>query len=113
MRGFASCFFLMSRPPIQTFYLDTKLRILDFLTPSLSLLGTWSLVNDISTRVFNAQIDPGAHPWLQPVYSRPTLPCTRGAAPREKLPAGQSGTLLSSLGFLTQRTPPSSPPGTF
>lgn len=34
---------------------------------------------------------------------RPTLPRTRGAAPREKPPARHSGTLLPSVGFFTQR----------
>ena len=93
MRGFALCFFLIPLPPpcppptaIQTFYFDTEFGSLGFPTPSPSLLGTWSLVN-ISTRVFNAQIDPSLAPAFLNAHSPP--PPARGAKPQEK-PPGQA-----------------------
>lgn len=78
--------FLYYNPPTQTYYFITELCILDFPTSLPSLLVTWSLV-DISTRVFNAQLDPGS---CQSSQRSPTPHSRiRGDAPLEK-PPGQA-----------------------
>lgn len=74
-------------PAIQTFYFDTELGSLGFPTPSPSLLGTWSLVNNISTRVFNAQIDPSLAPAFLNAHSPPPRSGCQatGKAPRPSI----------------------------
>lgn len=70
-------------PPHPNILFGHKITNPRFSNPSLSFLGTCSLINDISTQIFNAQIDPRAHP---PASNRSTqrhtLPRTRGAAPQ-------------------------------
>lgn len=48
-------------PPHSNILFGHKITNPRFSNPSLSLWGTWSVINDISTQIFNAQIDPGAH----------------------------------------------------
>ena len=117
-KRFCILFLSYSAPtPSQTFYFDTELCSLAFPNPSPSLLGTWSLVN-ISTRVFNARIDPTPKPGPSlsqrrlpppPFHLKP--PRSGCRATREAPMTMYSGMLLSSLGsFFSQREHHHTPP---